>query len=98
LPAQVSALIKRDRVHQLRDISHIKKSNFIKKNINLEHQIVVETVGEDVISGTTSNYIKALLPRNGAVVPGSLVRIRLTGINNECAIAFPITDTEPVDK
>jgi threonylcarbamoyladenosine tRNA methylthiotransferase MtaB len=98
LPAQVSALIKRDRVHQLRDISHIKKSNFIRKNISLEHKIVVETVGEDVISGTTSNYIKALLPRKGAVVPGSLVRIRLTGINNECAIAFPITDTEPVDK
>jgi len=90
--------IKRMRVKRLREMSHRKKIAFINNNIGLDHHIVVETVDENVISGTTSNYIKVLLPRNGSIVAGSLVRIRITGIENEAALAFPISDTEPLDK
>jgi len=90
--------IKRMRVKRLREMSHRKKIAFINNNIGLDHHIVVETVDENVISGTTSNYIKVLLPRTGSIVAGSLVRIRITGIENEVALAFPISDTEPLDK
>jgi threonylcarbamoyladenosine tRNA methylthiotransferase MtaB len=95
---QIPGQIKRDRVKLMREINHLKKISFINKNIGLEHQIVVETVSEDVISGTTSNYIKTLLRPTKALIPGKLVRIRLTGIENENALAFPIIGTEPQDK
>jgi threonylcarbamoyladenosine tRNA methylthiotransferase MtaB len=95
---QVPGTIKRMRAKQLRDTSKIKKRAFITKNIGLDHQIIVETIGESVMSGTTSNYIKVLLPRNDFQVPGRLVRIRITGIENEYALASPITSSEPQDK
>jgi threonylcarbamoyladenosine tRNA methylthiotransferase MtaB len=95
---QVPGPIKRLRVKRMRDISHSKKIAFINNNIGLDHQMVVETVNENVIGGTTSNYIKVLLPQNGTLVPGSLVRIRITEIENQEALAVPITDTEPLDK
>jgi threonylcarbamoyladenosine tRNA methylthiotransferase MtaB len=95
---QVPGPIKRLRVKRMRDISHSKKIAFINNNIGLDHEMVVETVNENVIGGTTSNYIKVLLPQNGTLVPGSLVRIRITEIENQEALAVPITDTEPLDK
>jgi threonylcarbamoyladenosine tRNA methylthiotransferase MtaB len=95
---QVPGPVKRLRVKRMRELSNCKKIAFINNNIGLDHQMVVETVNENVIGGTTSNYIKALLPQNGTLVPGSLVRIRITGIENQDALAVPITDTEPQDK
>ena len=95
---QVPGPIKRMRVKQVREISQIKKLAFITSNIGLDHEIIVETIGESVMSGTTSNYIKVLLPRNDFQIPGRLVRIRLTGIEKEYALAMPITSSEPQDK
>jgi threonylcarbamoyladenosine tRNA methylthiotransferase MtaB len=95
---QVPGPIKRMRVKEVRETSKYKKRAFITKNIGLDHQIIVETIGESVMSGTTSNYIKVLLPRNDFQVPGRLVGIRLTGIENEYALAIPITSSEPQDK
>ncbi len=95
---QVPGPIKRMRVKEVRETSQHKKMAFITKNIGLDHQIIVETIGESVMSGTTSNYIKVLLPRNDFQIPGRLVRIRITGIENEYALASPITSSEPQDK
>jgi len=95
---QVPAPVKRMRVKRMREIGHAKKIAFLNKNIGLDHQIIVENIGENVTSGTTSNYIKVLLPRNNIQKAGRLVRIRITGIENENARAIPITCSEPLDK
>jgi tRNA A37 methylthiotransferase MiaB len=63
----------------LREIGNIKKEAFIRNNIGLEHDIVIETLGDAMAKGTTSNYIRVHVSDNSVLKPGSLVRVRLTG-------------------
>jgi hypothetical protein len=48
--------------------------------------------------GTTSNYIKVLIPLNTIMTPGKLVRIRITGVCREYATGLPINNLQPPNK
>ena len=92
---QVSNLLKKQRVLAARKLSLLKKSTFLKANIGLNHEIIVETVNESGIIGTTSNYIKVLAPLDYAMTPGRLVRIRITEVDNEKASGVPVNNVQP---
>lgn len=79
MPHHVPESLKKSRAKRLREIGNIKKEAFIRNNIGLEHDIVIETLGDAMAKGTTSNYIRVHVSDNSVLKPGSLVRVRLTG-------------------
>jgi threonylcarbamoyladenosine tRNA methylthiotransferase MtaB len=98
LMPQVSDSLKRQRVSRARELSMRMKAAFWEENIDLEHEMLVETVNENGIIGTTSNYIKVFIPFNASITLGKLVRIRITGVGKEYATGLPIINLQPPDK
>ena len=95
---QVSDLLRKERVVVARKLSLRKKATFLKANIGLNHEIIVETVNKTGIIGTTSNYIKVLAPMDEAMTPGRLVRIRITDVDNDKASGLPVNSVQPPHK
>ena len=91
---QVSDSLKKQRVVVARKLSLRKKTTFLKANIGLNHEVIVETVNETGIIGTTSNYIKVLAPIEEAMTPGRLVRIRITDVDNDKASGLPVNEVQ----
>ncbi len=98
LKEQLPSSEKKLRVSQLRAISSRQRVAFIEKNIGYEHEMLVESQSKDVITGTTSNFIRVRVLRDPSLSAGSLVRVRITGIEGEMALGFPITNVKPIDK
>lgn len=92
---QVSNLLKKQRVLVGRKLSLLKKTTFLKANIGIDHEIIVETVNETGIIGTTSNYIKVSAPLDYAMTPGRLIRIRITDVDNDKASGVPVYNVQP---
>jgi threonylcarbamoyladenosine tRNA methylthiotransferase MtaB len=90
LNPQVSEFIKKQRVSKARQLSVRKKAAFIESNVGLEHEILIETANQNEVIGTTSNYIKVFVPMNDAMIPGRLVRIRITGLSDGIATGMPV--------
>ena len=98
LMPQVSDSLKRQRVSRARELSMRMKAAFWEENIDREHEMLVETVNENGIIGTTSNYIKVFIPFDASITLGKLVRIRITGVCKEYATGLPIINLQPPDK
>ena len=98
LKPQVPNLLKKQRVLKARELSMRKKAAFVEANIGLEHEIIIETVDEKGIIGMTSNYIKVLAPMDAGMIPGTLVRIKITGADNDKASGLPVNSVQPPNK
>jgi threonylcarbamoyladenosine tRNA methylthiotransferase MtaB len=92
---KVPASEKKIRVKQMREIGLGKKISFINNNVGIDHEILIESLGDDVITGTTSNFIRVHIVHDDSFKAGRLVRVRLTGTQGEAAVGFPLRFTEP---
>jgi len=81
---------KKNRCKEISELGRMKKDFFIKNNIGLEHDILIENLTPKGYLGTTSNYIKALIGADLSAKPGSLIKIRLTADHVQPALSFPI--------
>jgi threonylcarbamoyladenosine tRNA methylthiotransferase MtaB len=90
--------VKKLRVSKARELSARKKITFWESNIGLEHIIIAETLTENGIVGTTSNYIKVFVPMDYTVTPGMLVRIRIAGVSDGFASGHLVNNVQPPGK
>lgn len=79
----------------LRALAERWRLDHIRRHIGEERTLLVEGEcrrgGEKVASGTTEDYIKAVLHGDGGrLSPGSLVRVRLEGVAEGRALAVPL--------
>ena len=58
LPSKVSQEIRNKRSKKLRALSDYLKSQFIIKNMSINHTILIEGINEEEVHGYTENYIK----------------------------------------
>jgi len=98
LKPRVSDSEKKQRVLKARELSMRKKDVFLKSNIGLDHEIIIETVNEKGVIGTTSNYIKVLAPLDVRITPRKLVKIRITGVDDDKACGIPVNNAQPPNK
>ena len=89
---------KKRHVQIMLTIGKKKKMDFLKYNIGIDHEIIIESCRNNVITGTTSNYIKVRVPTDASLSPGRLVGVRITGIEGQDAVGFPLRSAEPLDK
>ncbi len=91
MPNQVAAQTKKNRARQMTELGSLKRANFITKNMEYEHDIVIESVRNGRAIGTTSNYIKAILDSDKEIVAGMLMKVRIAGRYGSDAAAIPLT-------
>lgn len=82
--------IMHDRYLRLNAL-YIKKkieymSSYIDKTVDV---IIEEREGDDTVVGTTSNYLKIIVPSR-SYIKGSLIRVRVEGICNNKLRAYPL--------
>jgi threonylcarbamoyladenosine tRNA methylthiotransferase MtaB len=77
-PEQVEYMEKKKRAVKMTALGKSMYSDFIQKNIGTTQDLIVESVEDEFISGTTSNYIKVRVPDKNSIRPGSLIKIRVT--------------------
>lgn len=98
LRPQVTESQKKERAYNARMLSLKKRTAFFESNVGLAHEIIVETIGKSGYWGTTSNYIKVLIPNDIKAIPGKLLRIRITGAHDDFATGIPIITLQPTNK
>ena len=98
LKQKVDIREKKDRCNEIIALGRRKKDRFIRSNIGLEHDLLLETKTDEGWVGTTSNYIKALIDADQDIGARSLVRIRLTGAGSRLARGLRVISPQPSGK
>lgn len=98
MPDRIHDSLKKRRVMLIRDAGDLKKAAFIEKNIGQSHEMIIESIKDTGIFGTTSNYIRVMIPFEKSLSLGRLARIRITGFENGSATGVPVIDPKPSDK
>lgn len=83
------------RSEHLRLLAEEWRLGYIRRHLGEERQLLVEAAavreGEKVLLGNTEDYVKALLhPGTPTPALGSVVRVRLEGVNDGRALAVPV--------
>lgn len=82
--------IKRERYNELNHLNIKKRNEYMRSYINKTLDVIVEEKGkENTIIGTSSNYLKIIIPSD-SYRKGMLERVRISGIDNNKLIAHPI--------
>ncbi len=90
MPEQNSSLIKKQRVEELKALNNEKKTAYMKSQIGKDLDIIIEEKDANKITlGTSSNYLKVKTILNEYPLR-SLIRVRVTGIENDVLIGDPI--------
>ena len=77
---QNTSAVKKKRLNELKALNDRKKTAYMTSQIDKTLDIIIEEQGSDNTSiGTSSNYLKVKISSNG-YPKGSLVRVRITGI------------------
>jgi threonylcarbamoyladenosine tRNA methylthiotransferase MtaB len=79
-----------ERYVQLNDLHNIKKMDYMTSCINKNLDIIIEERGsENTVVGTSSNYLKIIVP-SITYNKGSLIRVRVVSICNDKLLAHPV--------
>lgn len=90
MPEQNSSLIKKQRADELKVLNNEKKTAYMKSQIGKYLDIIIEEKDINKTTlGTSSNYLKVKTILN-KYPSGSLVRVRISGIENDVLIGDPI--------
>lgn len=80
MKADLSRKAAAERVAVLRDLGSDKKDAYMRLQLNKRLEVILEeSRGENLVCGTSANYLKILVPRQGHV-KGSLVYVRPTEV------------------
>lgn len=94
LSGQIPEEIKKERTNYLLDIAQRKKSNYIKKFIGCDLEIVVENKKNGLFLGTSDNYIKCLVD-SSSLKEGSLIKIRVKSSDGKYAFSDEVFSLKP---
>jgi len=87
---QITKHLKHERYTELNALNIKKRHEYMSSYINETLDIIIEEKGEgNTVVGTSSNYLKICIPS----VPynkGTLMRVRIAGIDNNRLIAYPL--------
>lgn len=86
LPNQVADSIKKRRASELRYLGKIMKINYIKKFIDKTLDVLIEEYNNGLYNGTSGNYIKVLINHNQMINIGSIVKTKITSMDETNAI------------
>ena len=98
MPGHVTESVKKTRAARLRAVGDHKKFSFMQKNFGLDHEMVVETLCDGVVKGTTSNFIKVHMSSDDSLRPGRLVTVRLTAVDSGIVSGIPLVNSKPHNK
>jgi tRNA A37 methylthiotransferase MiaB len=89
--------VKRERVSELKALSDSKRRAYMISRMQKIVDVVVEQHGiDDTSMGTSSDYLKVRIPSNGYPT-GTLVGVRISGIENNCVRGEVIKNLNPVN-
>lgn len=75
------------RVKKLTQLASVMKEDFIKSNIGLTHEVLIEERVGDEFVGHTKNYIKCYLPYSEKVQTDTIVDVKITEVYSDGAKA-----------
>jgi len=84
-PDPVPAGVVRERCREVRELGKAKRRTFLKKHLNSEVDVLVETTRDRTtgrLKGITTNYIKILLDGNDDI-KNTFQNVRITGIHDD---------------
>lgn len=91
MPDNVQPPIKKERVQQLTSLSNKKKALYMQEQIGKTLDVLIEDVNMDsTCSGTSDNYLKVIIPA-GDYLSGTLIPVRIHGIEDGKLTGIPIT-------
>jgi threonylcarbamoyladenosine tRNA methylthiotransferase MtaB len=97
MAAQNAPMVKRERVSELKALSDSKRRAYMISRMQKIVDVVVEQHGiDDTSMGTSSDYLKVRIPSNGYPT-GTLVGVRISGIENNCVRGEVIKNLNPVN-
>lgn len=97
LSNHVPDYIKKERAIQLNDIARHKKRKYLEKFIGHNAEIIIENKKNDLLTGTSDNYIKCIIKEKGQLSPGELVKGRINYIDGERAFVSLIIKNKNSD-
>ena len=87
---QNTKIIKHERYLQLNALNIKKRAEYMSAYIDKTLDIIIEEEGEgNTVVGTSSNYLKICIP-SFSYNKGTLIRVRVVGINNNRLVAYPL--------
>lgn len=89
---QIPENIKKERSHTLIEIANNKKLNYIKRFLNKELEVIVESKKDNYFTGTSHNYIKCLI-KDRDLVPGSIIKFVVENTIATHALGYSIDKT-----
>ncbi|MEW6067464.1 MAG: tRNA (N(6)-L-threonylcarbamoyladenosine(37)-C(2))-methylthiotransferase MtaB [Nitrospirota bacterium] len=90
MPDHVPHKIKRERVAELNALNIKKQRTYLSLQVNKSLDIIIEKKDDKNITlGTSSNYLKVMIPSN-RYVKGELIRVRIAGIEKNMLKGYPI--------
>jgi len=97
MAAQNASLVKKERVSELKALSDSKRSAYMISRMHKIVDIIIEQHGiDDTSIGTSSDYLKVRIPSNG-YPKGTLVGVRISGIENNCVRGELVRNLNPID-
>jgi threonylcarbamoyladenosine tRNA methylthiotransferase MtaB len=97
MAAQNASVVKRERVSELKALSDSKRMAYMISRMNKIVDIIIEQHGiDDTSIGTSSDYLKVRIPSNG-YPKGTLVGVRITGVENNCVRGELIKNLKQLD-
>jgi threonylcarbamoyladenosine tRNA methylthiotransferase MtaB len=94
---QNTSLVKRERVRELKALSDNKRMAYSISQMHKIVDIIIEQHGiDDTSIGTSSDYLKVRIPSNG-YPKGSLVGVRISGIENNYVRGELVKNINPLD-
>jgi threonylcarbamoyladenosine tRNA methylthiotransferase MtaB len=90
MKVQNTKQIKHERYIELNSLNIKKRHDYMSSNIDKTIDIIIEEKGDwNTVIGTSSNYLKICVPSH-SYNKGTLMRVRLTGIDNNRMIGYPL--------
>ncbi len=82
---QVPYNVRKERANCLIEVSRRKKSEYVKKFLGSELEVIVENKRNGLFSATSDNYIKCLIDKQ-ELVSGNLIKVYVRDVHGDHAI------------
>jgi threonylcarbamoyladenosine tRNA methylthiotransferase MtaB len=80
MPDQIDGRIKRERVHQLLDLSEELLKEYVQKSLNKEKHVIAEQIKDRLLVGHSRDYIAVKFEGDKNLL-GKEVKVKITGID-----------------
>jgi len=87
MPEHVSENIKKARANHLIEIGKSKKSEYIKKFLGAELEVIIESKKNGFFTATSDNYIKCFINNHEEPVAGEIFKVTVNNTDGEHAFA-----------